>query len=128
MKKIVYHENIIVYNIVICSLLITVFCVAEHIAKKCESGGAFMKKVLKCGKFLYFFTCWWFVLSMHAHAYIDPSAVTYTIQAVAAVFIALGALLTVFRHKIFALFKKNGTKTEKKEIHLKEDLDSEETK
>ncbi len=38
-------------------------------------------------------------------AYIDPSAVTYLIQAVAGVVIALGAALTIFRHKIFAFFK-----------------------
>ena len=42
-----------------------------------------------------------------AHAYIDPSAVTYVIQAVAGVLIALGAAFTIFRHKIFAFFKKN---------------------
>lgn len=70
---------------------------------------------------MYFFTCWWFVLSMNTHAYIDPSAVTYVIQAVAAVFIALGAVITVFRHKILAFFKKNSKKTAKREIHIKED-------
>ena len=73
---------------------------------------------------MYFFTCWWFVLSIHAHAYIDPSAVTYVIQAVAGVFIALGALVTVFRHKIFALFKKGSNDNVKKEIHIKEDEDA----
>lgn len=81
-----------------------------------------MKKIITSSmKFLYFFTCWWMILSINAHAYIDPSAVTYIIQAVAAVFIALGAVLTVFRHKIFALFKKNSKKSSKREIHLKED-------
>ncbi len=80
-----------------------------------------MKKlVLKTGKFMYFFTACWVMLSIHAFAYIDPSAVTYIIQAVAAVFIALGAIVTVFRHKIAAFFKKGKT-TEKKEIHVKED-------
>lgn len=83
-----------------------------------------MKKiVLKSIKFSYFFTCWWILLSIDAHAYIDPSAVTYIIQAVAAVFIALGAVFTVFRHKIFAFFRKNSKKTAKREIHLKEDAD-----
>lgn len=52
--------------------------------------------------------------------YIDPSAVTYVIQAVAAVVVAIGACLTIFRHKIAALFKKNKD-TEKKEIHVVED-------
>ena len=81
-----------------------------------------MKKiVLKTAKFMYFFAGWWVVLSMHAHAYIDPSAVTYIIKAVAAVFIALGAILTVFRHKIFAFFKKGKGENTKREIHLKEE-------
>jgi hypothetical protein len=46
------------------------------------------------------------IFSMPLCAYIDPSAVTYIVQAVAGVLIALGALVTVFRHKIFAIFKK----------------------
>ncbi len=82
-----------------------------------------MKKSLKVLNFLYFFTCWWIFFSIDAHAYIDPSAVTYVIQAVAAVFIALGAVVTVFRHKIIAFFKKNSKNSTKREIHLKEDTD-----
>ncbi len=82
-----------------------------------------MKKlVLKVSKFMYFFTACFVMLSIHAHAYIDPSAVTYIIQAVAAAFIAIGALVTVFRHKIVAFFKKGKKETEKREIHLKEDV------
>ena len=53
--------------------------------------------------------------------YIDPSAVTYTAQAVAAVVVALGALITVFRHKIVAFFKKDKEITAKREIHVKDD-------
>ena len=58
--------------------------------------------------------------------YIDPSAVTYTAQAIAAVVVALGALITVFRHKIVAFFKKDKAETVKREIHIKEDDDTEE--
>lgn len=84
-----------------------------------------MKKlVLKASKFMYFFTAAWVMMSVHVFAYIDPSAVTYIIQAVAAAFIAIGAVVTVFRHKIAAFFKKGKT-TEKKEIHIKEDEDEE---
>lgn len=80
-----------------------------------------MNRCLKIFKFLYFFT-WFFVLMGNtSYAYIDPSAVTYVIQAVAAAFIALGALITVFRHKIFSLFKKNQKKSAKREIHVQED-------
>ncbi len=52
--------------------------------------------------------------------YIDPSAVSYVIQAVAAVVIAIGACLTIFRHKIASFFKKNKDTT-KKEVHFKEE-------
>ncbi len=54
-----------------------------------------------------------------AWAYIDPSAVTYVIQAVAGVVIAIGACLTIFRHKIVAFFKKN-KQDDKKEVHFKD--------
>lgn len=67
-----------------------------------------MKKVLlRTAKFVYFYGCFWFLFTIPSQAYIDPSAVTYVIQAVAGVLIALGAALTIFRHKIFAFFKKN---------------------
>ena len=79
------------------------------------------KMILKSAKFTYFFTACFVMLSIHAHAYIDPSAVTYIIQAVAAAFIAVGALVTVFRHKIFAFFKKGKKTSEKREIHMKDD-------
>ncbi len=65
-----------------------------------------MKKIFaQIIKFSYFFNCFFVVFTMHAHAYIDPSAVTYVIQAVAGVLIALGAAFTIFRHKIFSFFK-----------------------
>ncbi len=74
-----------------------------------------MKKILgRTISFIYFFSCFFTVFTLHAHAYIDPSAVTYVIQAVAGVLIALGAAFTIFRHKIFAFFK-GKKKTEEKE-------------
>ena len=85
--------------------------------------GEKMKKVLKIFSFMYFFSCWWIILSIDAQAYIDPSAVTYVIQAVVAVFIAIGAVITVFRHKIIAFLKKGSKKNNKREIHLREDAD-----
>ena len=77
--------------------------------------------IARVSKFMYFFSACWVVLSIHAHAYIDPSAVTYIIQAVAAAFIAVGALITVFRHKIIAFFKKDKKDVAKREIHVKEE-------
>ncbi len=69
------------------------------------------------------------VFTTPVQAYIDPSAVTYVIQAVAGVVIAIGACLTIFRHKIIAFFKKN-KQDDKKEVHFKDvdESDSEGTK
>ena len=81
-----------------------------------------MKKiVLNLGKFMYFFCAMFMMMSFYSQAYIDPSATTYVIQAVGAVVIALGAMLTVFRHKIAAFFKKGKVTEEKKEIHFEDD-------
>ena len=67
-----------------------------------------MKRIItQLFKFTYFASCFWYFFTIPARAYIDPSAVTYIIQAVAGVLIALGAAFTIFRHKIFAFFKKN---------------------
>ena len=78
-----------------------------------------MKKVFD---FVALFVCISVMLTVSAFAeYIDPSAVTYTAQAIAAVVVALGALITVFRHKIAAFFKKNKGETAKHEIHIKDE-------
>ena len=73
------------------------------------------KKGLAVLKFMYFFTCLFFLFSNYAHAYIDPSAVTYVIQAVAGVCIAVGAACTVYRHKIAKFFRKMKKKHSKKQ-------------
>lgn len=87
-----------------------------------------MKKLIfKVLSFTYFFICFYSFFTMYAYAYIDPSAVTYVIQAVAAVFIALGAFITIFRHRIAQFFKKNKTE-QKKEIHVDEDIAIDEEK
>lgn len=65
-----------------------------------------MKKIIgKAFSFVYFFGCFFTMFTLRAQAYIDPSAVTYVIQAVMGVLIALGAAFTVFRHKIFGFIK-----------------------
>jgi len=81
-----------------------------------------MKKVLcSVGKFMYFYCAMFLLLSNYAHAYIDPSATTYVIQAVGATLVAIGALITVFRHKIIAFLKKDKSGEKKKEIHFDDD-------
>ena len=57
-----------------------------------------MKKILlQIFKLTYFAGCFWYLFTIPAQAYIDPSAVTYIIQAVAGVLIALGARFSVTR-------------------------------
>lgn len=71
--------------------------------------------------FIYFFGCFYTLFTLPVHAYIDPSAVTYIIQAVAGVLIALGAALTIFRHKIFKFFRgKKKDKEEESKIEFKD--------
>ena len=79
--------------------------------------------------FLFHLICFAGICTVSAYAdYIDPSAVTYTAQAIAAVVVAIGALITVFRHKIVAFFKKDKGEAAKREIHLKDDSAEEEQK
>ena len=80
-----------------------------------------MKKFLgKIVSFIYFFSCFFVVFTMHVHAYIDPSVVTYIIQGVAGVLIALGALFSIFRHKIFAFFKGKKKDEQEEKIEFKD--------
>lgn len=80
-----------------------------------------MKIGLKIGRFIYFFLCFFILLGNTSFAYIDPSAVTYVIQAVAGVAIAVGAACTVYRHKIMKFFRKQQKKRARKKHHDKED-------
>lgn len=82
-----------------------------------------MKKVVAgLLSFMYFFVCFFNLFTITAHAYIDPSVVTYLIQGVAGVLIALGAAVTIFRHKIVAFFKKNkkNDDAEEEKLELKD--------
>ena len=45
---------------------------------------------------LYFIGCFMFVFSSNALAYIDPSVMTYTIQVVAGVAVAIGAVVGIY--------------------------------
>ncbi len=73
-----------------------------------------MKRTLKVISFLYFAACGWYLFTGYAQAYIDPSTVTYIVQAVAGIFIALGAVVVIMRHKIAAFFRKLTNKKGKK--------------
>lgn len=80
-----------------------------------------MKKIFgQIFKFTYFFSCFFVFFTMPVHAYIDPSAVTYIIQGVAGVLIALGAAFTIFRHKIFKFLKRNKKEASAEKIVFKD--------
>lgn len=83
-----------------------------------------MKKSFKLLKFMYFFTCFFVLLGNTSFAYIDPSAVTYVIQAVAGVAIAIGAACTVYRHKIAKWFRAQQKKRAKKKHQAEENKDN----
>ena len=55
-----------------------------------------MKKMLKYG---YFGLCFSLLLSGYARAYLDPSVMTYTIQVVAGVAVAVGVVAGVIWRK-----------------------------
>lgn len=69
-----------------------------------------LKKVLK---FLYFFVFSMMLFSTYAFAYLDPSTMTYAIQVVAGVFIAAGAFIGIYWHKIKRTLKGNKKKKKK---------------
>lgn len=78
-----------------------------------------LKRMLSACKFMYFFSCFFIMFGITSFAYVDPSAVTYIIQAVAGVFIAVGAVFTIYRHRIAKFFRKLKKKQAKKR-HQKE--------
>lgn len=67
----------------------------------------------KAFSFLYFFVCTWFLFSITALAYIDPSAMTYIIQIIAGVAIAAGAAFGFYFRKLKRKFSRFGKKKER---------------
>lgn len=61
-------------------------------------------------KTLYIFICCLIILTKECYGYLDPSAMTYVIQIVAAVGIALATSFSIFFYKITKFFKKKKNK------------------
>lgn len=55
---------------------------------------------------IYFGLCFFILLGNRAYAYVDATSVTYIVQAVVGVFVAIGAVITIQRHKIVAAYRK----------------------
>lgn len=55
-----------------------------------------MKKIVKVLTIIYVFTAGMLLFGMNGNAYIDPSVMTYVIQAVAGVVIAVGAAAGIY--------------------------------
>ena len=49
---------------------------------------------------IFFITAFAFLFSLNVRAYIDPSVMTYTIQAVAGIIIAIGAFVGIYFRKM----------------------------
>lgn len=66
-----------------------------------------MKKILARSYYAFFMAL---LLSQAAFAYLDPGTVTYVVSMVAALFIAGGTALAIFRRKIKLFFQNLGKK------------------
>ena len=58
-----------------------------------------MKKSIKLLGFTYFMVNFYLLFTINAEAYIDPSVMTYAIQAVAGIAIAIGAFVGIYLRK-----------------------------
>ena len=61
-----------------------------------------MKRILRTA---YFTLCFLLMLSTSALAYIDPATTSYVVQIIAGVFLAGGAAVGIYWHKIKRFFK-----------------------
>ena len=57
-------------------------------------------------KYFYYCVCLFFLCTIYVRAYIDPSVMTYAIQAIAGTAIALGAFVSVYWRKVKRIFVK----------------------
>lgn len=55
---------------------------------------------------IYFMVCFLIMLNSYSYAYVDATSVTYIVQAIVGIFVAIGAVATVQRHKIIAAYRK----------------------
>ena len=78
-----------------------------------------MKKV--CAM-LYFVTCFLFVFSSTAFAYIDPSVMTYTVQVVAGVAVAIGAVVGIYWRRAKKKIQEKLGIDENSEKEIEEDI------
>lgn len=58
-----------------------------------------MKKIAKLGVYVSFSFCMMVVFAASASAYVDPSVMTYAIQAVAGIAVAIGAAVGIYWRK-----------------------------
>lgn len=79
-----------------------------------------MKKILARSYYAFFMAL---LLSQAAFAYLDPGTVTYVVSMVAALFIAGGTALAIFRRKIKLFFQNLGKKTDSTATAVAEDED-----
>lgn len=64
------------------------------------------KKFVALGSILYFGFCFMLLFGVNVRAYIDPSVITYLIQAVAGIAIAVGAAVGIYWRRARKKFHK----------------------
>ena len=85
------------------------------------------KKLLALGGIAYFGFCFMLLFGVNVQAYIDPSVITYMIQAVAGIAIAVGAAVGIYWrrakkrfHKRFGMDENRNKEVESDEIFWKD--------
>lgn len=82
-----------------------------------------MKFKTKLGIILYVFICTIIILTQESCCYLDPTAMTYVIQIVSAIFITIGSGFGVIIYKIKKHFEKKKEKNiiEENEVEINEE-------
>lgn len=83
-----------------------------------------MKIKTKLGIVLYVFICTIIILTKESYCYLDPSAMTYMIQIVSAIFITIGSGIGIFFYKIKRHLRKRkeaNNNLENKEVEINEE-------
>ena len=74
---------------------------------------------MKAIKYIYYSLCMMIIFTISAYAYIDPSVMTYTIQVVAGIAVAIGAVVGI----VFRRVKKNINKKLGIDENAKKDIE-----
>lgn len=81
-----------------------------------------MKKVARLSLYVSFALCMMVVFAVSANAYVDPSVMTYIIQAVAGIVVAVGAAVGIYWRKAKKKLNDKLGMDEKSKKEVEEDI------